>query len=44
MSLRILSFRQVIEQERRCWMSFRWVLKEDQEACDRRCADATQPL
>jgi hypothetical protein len=44
MSPRILSFRQVIEQERRRWMPFRRALStEDQEACDRVFADAAQP-
>jgi hypothetical protein len=33
------------EQEMRCWMPFRRALsKEDQEACDRMFACATQPL
>jgi hypothetical protein len=45
MSPRMLSFSQVIEQERRRWMSFRRALsKEDQAACDRMFACATQPL
>jgi hypothetical protein len=43
MSPRILSFRQVVEQERRRWMPFRRVLsKEDQAVFDRMFADATQ--
>lgn len=38
-------FSQVIEQERRRWVPFRRAFsKEDQEAFDRMCADATQPL
>lgn len=45
MSPRMLSFRQVIEQERRRWMPFRRALsKDDQEAFDRMFADATQQL
>jgi hypothetical protein len=45
MSPRMLSFSQVIEQERRRWMSFRRALsKEDQEAFDRMFACATQQL
>jgi hypothetical protein len=45
MSPRMLSFRQVIEQERRRWMPFRRALStEDQEAFDRMLAEATQPL
>ena len=45
MSPQMLSFRQVIEQERRRWMPFRRALsKEDQEAFDRMIACATQQL
>jgi hypothetical protein len=45
MSPRMLSFSQVIEQERRRWMLFRHALStEDQEALDRMFADATQQL
>jgi hypothetical protein len=45
MSPRMRSCNQVIEQERRRWMPFRRALsKEDQEACDRRCAEAIQQL
>ena len=45
MSPRMLSFSQVIEQERRRWMSFRRALsKEDQAAFDRMFACATQQL
>jgi hypothetical protein len=45
MSPRLLSCNQVIEQERRRWMPFRRALsKEDQQACDRMFACATQPL
>ena len=45
MSPRLLPFSQVIEQERRRWVPFRRALSmEDQEACDRMCACATQPL
>jgi hypothetical protein len=41
----MLSFRQVIGQEKRRWMPFRRMLsKEDQEAFDRMFADATQQL
>jgi hypothetical protein len=40
-----LPLSQVIEQERRRWMSFRRALsKEDQAACNRVLACATQPL
>jgi hypothetical protein len=45
MSPRILSFRQVIEQERRRWMPFRRALsKEGQDVFDRMVAEAMQPL
>ena len=45
MNPRMLPFSQVIEQERRRWIPFRCALsKEDQEACDRMFADATQQL
>ena len=45
MSPRMLSFSQVIEQERRRWMSFRRALSmEDQEVFDRMFACATQQL
>jgi hypothetical protein len=45
MSPRLLPFSQVIEQERRRWVPFRGALSmEDQEAFDRMCACATQPL
>jgi hypothetical protein len=41
----MLSFNQIVEQERRRWMLFRRVLsKDDQEAFDRMFADATQHL
>jgi len=41
MNPRMLSFRQVIEQDRRRWMPFRRMLsKEDQEAFDRMFAAA----
>jgi hypothetical protein len=45
MSPRMLSFSQVIEQERRRWMSFKRALsKKDQAAFDRMFACATQQL
>lgn len=45
MSPRMLSFSQVIEQERRRWMPFRRALsKEDQAVFDRMFAEATQQL
>ena len=45
MSLRIMPFSQVIEQERRRWMWFRRALsKEDQKVFDRMFACATQQL
>ena len=45
MSLRIMPFSQVIEQERRRWMRFRRALsKEDQKVFDRMSACATQQL
>ena len=45
MSLRMMSFSQVIEQERRRWMPFRQALsKVDQEAFDRVFACAKQQL
>jgi hypothetical protein len=38
-------FSQVIERERRRWMPFRRALsQENQEACDRLCACATQDV
>ena len=41
----MLSFSQIVEQERRRWIPFRRALsKEDQEAFDRMFADAMQPL
>jgi hypothetical protein len=41
----MLSFSQIVEQERRRWMPFRRALsKEDQEAFDRMFACATQQL
>jgi hypothetical protein len=45
MSLRVMSFGQLIEQERRRWMPCRRALpKQDQEAFDRMFACATQKL
>jgi hypothetical protein len=45
MSPQILSFSQVIEQERRRWVPFRRALSmEDQAVFDRMFACATQPL
>jgi hypothetical protein len=45
MSRRILSFSQVIEQERRRWMPFKRALSnEDQEAFDRMFGEAAQQL
>jgi hypothetical protein len=45
MSPRMMTFGQVIEQERRRWMPFRRALsKEDQEAFDRMFAYAKQQL
>jgi hypothetical protein len=45
MSPRMLSFSQVIDQERRRWIPFRRALsKEDQAVFDRMFACATQPL
>jgi hypothetical protein len=45
MNPRMLSFSQVIEQERHRWMPFRRALsKEDQAACDRMLTCATKLL
>jgi hypothetical protein len=45
MSPRVVTFRQVIEQERRWWVPFRHALsKEDQEAFDRMFACAKQQV
>ena len=45
MSLRMLSFNQIVEPERRRWIPCRCVLsKDDQEACDRMFACAKEPL